>query len=91
MEKLSRDNLFSLAILLDLPDLLRFCSSQKRIDELICKKNDIWNYKLMNEFPQHSKIFKEMTPRKKYETVSKLSKLKDIWKNVKYNIDYNIV
>ena len=46
MDKLTKDELFSIAILLDLPDLLNFCKSDERIDKLVCKKNDIWFHKL---------------------------------------------
>ena len=48
---LSNDLLFSLAIHLDLCDLLKFCSVNKRINNAICKKDNIWLYKLNIEFP----------------------------------------
>lgn len=53
MEKLNRDELFKIAILLDLPELLAFCRSSNKIDKLICQKNDIWIYKLKTEFPNY--------------------------------------
>ncbi len=53
MEKLEKDQLFLLATELDLPELLSFCSSSKRINDLICKRNDIWLYKLNKEFPEN--------------------------------------
>ncbi len=55
MEKLSRDELFSLAVNLDLPDLLRFCSSSKKFNNEVCKNNDIWFYKL-KEFPDFHQL-----------------------------------
>ena len=42
MEKLGKDQLFLLAIELDFPQLLKFCESSKRINDLLCQKDDIW-------------------------------------------------
>ncbi len=56
MEKLNRDELFLLAIEMDLPDLLNFCRISKRINDLVCKRNDIWLYKLNKEFPQYKSL-----------------------------------
>ena len=36
-DKLSNDALFSIAIMLDYPDLLNFCESSERIYQLICE------------------------------------------------------
>ena len=67
MEELPSDILFSLAIHLDLPDLLHFCSSSNRINNILCKKEPIWRYKLkqdfsndMTNFASLSKIPKEL-------------------------------
>ena len=64
MEKLNRDELFRLAIEMDLPSLINFCNSNKRINDLVCKRKDIWLYKLNKEFPQYktleSKNFKKL-------------------------------
>ena len=57
MELLDKVALFNIAIELDLPNLLTFCSTNKRINNLICKRNEIWKYKL-KEFPE-SIEFKE--------------------------------
>ena len=51
MENLDKVALFNIAIELDLPNLLNFCQSSKKINNLICKRNEIWNYKL-KEFPE---------------------------------------
>ena len=56
MDKLTKDELFSIAIFLDLSNLSNFCNSDERIDKLVCKKNDIWFHKL-KEFP-NSRDFK---------------------------------
>lgn len=48
---LNSDDLFSIAILMDLPDLLSFCKSSKYVNEKLCKKDNIWLYKLNEEYP----------------------------------------
>ena len=53
MEKLEKDQLFLLALELDLPELISFCQTNKRINNLICKRNDIWLYKLNKEFSDY--------------------------------------
>lgn len=56
MEKLNRDELFRLAIEMDLPVLINFCNSDKRVNDLVCKRNDIWLYKLNKEFPGYKNL-----------------------------------
>ena len=80
MKKLSKDALFSIAIELNLPDLLR---SSSRINNLICKRNDIWNYKLKNN---HHESLKQSTPRETYTLLYKLTVLKE-----KLKLTYSIV
>lgn len=46
MDKLSKDELMLLAIKFNVPDLIRFCSLCKRINNKIFKQDFIWNYKL---------------------------------------------
>ena len=74
MENLNRDELFKIAVLLDLPDLLSFCNSSFRINNLICKRKDIWLYKLRNEFPNFEKFLKNHKSLKGlYEDMAKYS------------------
>ena len=56
MERLNRDELFRLAIEMDLPLLINFCNSNKKINELVCRSNDIWLYKLNTEFPGYKNL-----------------------------------
>ena len=56
MERLDKDVLFSFAVELDLPDLLAFCSTHSRINDLICKRDPIWYRKLQNDFPEYRSI-----------------------------------
>ena len=68
--KLTKDTLFSIAIHLDLPDLLNFCKSSKRINDI---SNNIWYYKLNEEFPGYQLTG---TPKQTYQTLY-YTKLKD--------------
>ena len=49
MDVLNKDELFTIAIHLDLPDLVRFCSLNKKIHD-ICP--NVWRSKISQEFPQ---------------------------------------
>lgn len=51
MENLPKDVLFSIAIDLDLEDLLNFCNSHPKIKDKVCKNKDIWIRKLIKEYP----------------------------------------
>ena len=80
MEKLEKDQLFLLALELDLPELLSFCSSSKRINDLICKRNDIWYYKLNKEFSDLKYTGKE--PRPYYIKLKKISNVHPELRNI---------
>ena len=94
MDKLEKDQLFLLALELDLPELLSFCSSSKRINDLICKRNDIWYYKLNKEFSDLKYIGKE--PRSYYIKLKEILKVSPELRNIlplinikKYTISNN--
>ena len=50
MENLDKDRLFLIAVELDLPSLLKFCETNKRISNLICKQPYVWIEKLKRDF-----------------------------------------
>ena len=50
MENLSKDVLFLLTLHLDLPDILSLCDASERINNLVSKRDEIWNAKLQQEF-----------------------------------------
>jgi len=76
MNKLTKDTLFSIAIQLELPELLTFCKSSKKINEFISR--DIWYYKLKEKFPGYQLIG---SPKQTYQTLY-YTKLKD---DLKFN------
>jgi len=90
MEKLGKDQLFLLAIELDLPSLLQFCNTSKRINDLVCKRNEIWLYKLNKEFPNYKNSKISGSYKKIYETLF-LNDLKIIVKKLylRENFDLN--
>jgi len=50
MEYLDKQRLILIALELDLPSILNLCSTNKRIDSLICKNGDFWKSKLIKDF-----------------------------------------
>jgi len=69
LNELTPDELFSIAMLLDYYDLLNFCNSSKRINNVICKRDLIWKYRLSQDFPNHAVT---RNPRKTYEELNEL-------------------
>jgi Leucine-rich repeat (LRR) protein len=61
LTELSNDALFSLSIQLNLEDLLRFCSSSKKINDVVCQKDNVWLYKLNKEFPNWQELHLDST------------------------------
>jgi len=80
MNKLSKDVLFMIGLNLDLPDLLNFCESSERVNELICKRNDIWLNKLVNEFPNWKDFNIDKDLKGIYETLYSLKLVKEFVK-----------
>ena len=58
---LTSDVLFLLAGQLELPELLSFCSASKKINDTICRKDNIWYYKLEKEFPNWRTLLNDET------------------------------
>jgi hypothetical protein len=57
MRSFNNDELYLLASKMDLPTLLNFCSTSKKINELICKKDEIWQDKLNKEFSDYEIVY----------------------------------
>ena len=67
MQRLTKDELFSLAIHLDLADILRLCSTSKYVERNLCLRDSIWNYKLQNEFPDYKNLNVENKSKKEIQ------------------------
>jgi ankyrin repeat protein len=71
MERLDADTLFSIGILLEVDDLLKFCRTNKRINNVLCRHDNIWLYKI-----------KQLSPTLNIEVINKHRKdrnLKDYY------------
>ena len=51
METASKDVLFTVAMKLDLPNLLRWCSTSSRINRDVCNNDNLWRAKLLKDYP----------------------------------------
>ena len=51
MDKLSKDELYVLALHLDLPDLLRLCKIYSKFYRKICNDQTVWRRKIARDFP----------------------------------------
>ena len=76
MDRLSRYELFSLAIQLELPELIAMCKTSNRFNEAICEQDPIWRYRLERDYPDHERLQKTLPPREKYQLLHQLSTLK---------------
>jgi Leucine-rich repeat (LRR) protein len=95
IKDLSKDPLFLVALELNDVDLANFCKSNKKFNEQICKKDDIWNYKLSRLDKKYSEDIQELkkevkTPRELYQLIKSLIVAKEIFKvNWSLNELYN--
>jgi Leucine-rich repeat (LRR) protein len=56
MEDASKDVLFTIALNLDLPSILKWCSSNSRINRYICQNDNFWRSKLLKDYPDYQKF-----------------------------------
>jgi Leucine-rich repeat (LRR) protein len=56
MENASKDVLFTIALNLDLPSILKWCSSNSRINRYICQNDNFWRSKLLKDYPDYQKF-----------------------------------
>ena len=95
MDKLSKDVLFSIALELDLPELLRFCMTCQRINQKICQQPYIWLNKLKKDFSKDDvKIFNDLTssPKETYELMYKLKELnRKVFELDNINFNYSLI
>jgi len=76
MENLNKDMLIKLGLELKLPDLLKFCSSEKRINEKVCNNKDFWLNKLLLDFPDYKILKLDKSLREIYRLLYELTVLK---------------
>ena len=84
MEDASKDVLFTIALNLELPELLKWCSSSSRINRNVCQNSDVWRSKLLkdypNEYPDYQKFGLNRSLREIYVFFYQLSYIKKLLK-----------
>lgn len=77
MEKLDKVALFNLAINMDIPNLLRWCRSNKVVNDMICEKDPIWNYNLNKYFPTDIEdfLYLNLNPKELFKLLYSLDQL----------------
>ena len=78
METASKDVLFTIAIDLELPELLRWCASSKRIYKYVCGNNDMWRAKLLKDYPDYEMFKLNQSLREIYVFMYQLSYIKEL-------------
>ena len=86
LNNLSPDALFLIAVNFDYPELLQFCSSSKRINDLICRRDRIWLHRLERDYPNWRDFKIDKSPRDTYKVLYGLTVLKD-----KLGLDYGLL
>lgn len=84
---LSRDELISIGMILDLPELVSFCKASKKINNILCKNNSFWRNKILKDHPNILPLLADISYNFKeiYEDMY-LNKDIDVY-SVKYTID----
>ncbi len=80
IRQFNNDELFLIAIQLDLSDLLRFCQTNKQSRKL-CNTDPIWNYRLNKDFSDYSETFIDLGKIEKYKLLYALRIIKKGFKS----------
>ena len=73
MESASKDVLFTIAMDLDLPSLLKWCESSARVNQDVCQNDNVWRSKLLREYPDYQKFELNRSLRETYIFLYQLS------------------
>ena len=85
METLPKDMLYQIAKDMKIRDFIHLCIANKRVNEKICKNNDVWRYRLDKEFPNWGNFNLDKLPIDSYVFLYQLKILKK-----KLNLQENI-
>jgi Leucine-rich repeat (LRR) protein len=78
MESASKDVLFTIAMDLNLPSLLRWCSSNSKIMKDVCLNGHVWRNKLLKDFPDYQKFELNRSLKETYVFLYQLSYIKKL-------------
>ena len=86
MERLNKDELFTLSLYLDLADLLNFCKTSKK-NEKLCNNDVVWRGKIRKDFPnfKYEDVIPDLQNKSPQEIYILLYTVK-VWK---LNMDVN--
>lgn len=89
MENLPRDVLFSIALTMDFPEVLSLCKTNSRINNVLCRNENFWLYKLKNNYNVNkSDMPVGISPKDYYEEIYRW--LKD-YPNINHAYDIGIM
>ena len=78
METASKDVLFTIALNLKLPDLLRWCASNSKINRDVCNNDNVWRSKLLKDYPDIEIFQLNKSLRETYVFLYQLSYIKEL-------------
>ena len=78
METASKDVLFTIALNLKLPDLLRWCSSNSKINRDVCNNDNVWRSKLLKDYPDIEIFQLNKSLRETYVFLYQLTYIKEL-------------
>lgn len=78
METASKDVLFTIAMDLELPSLLRWCQSGSRIQKDVCNNSNVWRSKLLRDYPDYEKLDLKKSLKETYIFMYQLSLIKKL-------------
>ncbi len=80
MESFPKDVLFTLALELDLPSMLKWCETNPRINEKVCNNQDVWKRKLLKDYQDYQRFELNKAPNQIYNFMYQLSLVKELLK-----------
>lgn len=78
METASKDVLFTISLNLKLPDLLRWCSSNSKINRDVCNNDNVWRSKLLKDYPDVDIFSLNKSLKETYVFLYQLSYIKEL-------------
>ena len=78
MDIASKDVLFTIAMNLELPDLLKWCESNSKIHRDVCNNDNVWRSKLLGDYPDYRKFNLNRSLREIYVFLYQLSYIKKL-------------
>ncbi len=67
--RLDKNLIVQIALELNLPDILSFCRSNKRFNEVVCESDIFWSKKLVNDFGVNAYKRHQSDPKGKYRRI----------------------